>query len=205
MKKYQTAKNYSEKAHRYEKRWEAYLRHTNQVFFSEFSSQPEDTILDISAGTGLLAEELHQEGYPFEQFILNDLSEGMLSIADKRLGDRDHIRILNDEAEDLSMPDNSADKIICMSAFHHYEHHRMVVDEIKRVLRPGGRLYLLDWNKSGLFRLINRLIGIYTADIVNTCSLQEAEQVLTDAGFKVIYRKEWWWRYWKFYYLTAEI
>jgi ubiquinone/menaquinone biosynthesis C-methylase UbiE len=161
-------------------------------------------ILDISAGTGLLALNVIHEQYDFDELILNDLSEGMLEVAADRIPDQYSIQLLNDEAENIHLPDGSVDRIICLSAFHHYEDHKAVLREVRRLLKPGGSFYLLDWNRSGIFRLFNRFITWYSDDHVNTASLQDTIEVLEQLGFSVQEKEQWWWTWWNFFFILSK-
>ncbi len=48
------------------------------------------------------------------------------------------------DAENLDLPDESFDGVVCESMFEHVEHPERVVSEIRRILRPGGRLLMLN-------------------------------------------------------------
>ncbi|MDZ7808374.1 MAG: hypothetical protein U5K71_14880 [Gracilimonas sp.] len=62
MSKELTSEAYSRKARNYENKWADYLYHTHSKLLAEFSSEPKDEILDVSAGTGLFAEHLIESG-----------------------------------------------------------------------------------------------------------------------------------------------
>lgn len=162
-------------------------------------------VLDISAGTGLLASAIISNDCPFDELILNDLSEGMLEVAAARIPEDHAIQLLNDEAEDVHLPDGSVDRIICLSAFHHYEDHKAVLTEVRRLLKPGGTFYLLDWNRSGIFRLFNYFIEWKSGDHVNTASFEETLTELHELGFAVQKKEQWWWTWWNFYFIVSDI
>lgn len=51
---------------------------------------------------------------------------------------------INGDSEHLPFPDESFDVLTCSHSFHHYPHQAAAVREMKRILRPGGRLMLID-------------------------------------------------------------
>lgn len=199
-----TAENYSRQAEQYEKRWYRYLNHTHNALLSRFSSVPGDRILDISAGTGLLARQLIDNGFDFGEIILNDISEGMLNVACDRLSADHKVSMNLHEATDLQLPRNSVDSVISMNAFHHYARQVDVVREVFRVLKPGGKLYLLDWNRSGLFKIINKTAEILSGDLIDTRSLEETIGMLRQKRFQIEYQEDWYWWYWRFFMIVAK-
>jgi len=48
------------------------------------------------------------------------------------------------DSEHLPFHDGSFDVVTCSNSFHHYPHQQAVIHEMRRVLRPGGRLMLID-------------------------------------------------------------
>ncbi len=56
------------------------------------------------------------------------------------------------EKEDIPYPDNFFDGIVCDGVLHHIKHAGEVVDEFRRVLKPGGMIYVMLYTED-LFRL----------------------------------------------------
>lgn len=198
-----TTEAYDNLADNYESRWKKYLTHTHEAFLSSLKTSENDTILDISCGTGLLAQQLVDQKFAFNRLILNDISKEMLNIAKQRLRDIPRISFSQNEASQLPLAEHSLNKILCLNALHHYPNPIAVIQECRRVLRPEGKLYILDWNNSGFFRLINFFIRLSVPETISTLSLAEAEQLCRQESFTVHNQREWYWRYWKFYQFIA--
>ena len=92
-------------------------------------------VLDLASGTGDLCIDLRKAGF---QPISIDLSFGMLS-NDRSGAPRAQADILR-----LPMPDQSVDGIICGFALRNLVDLKEFFNECARVLRPGGRVSLLD-------------------------------------------------------------
>ena len=201
-----TKDSYSRQAKKYEERWRKYLAHTHEVVLQELDLAPNAIVLDVSAGTGLFQQRMLKRSIPFQKMVLNDPSEGMLEVAKARFSPDDRFSFSHQKAEDLGFPDNSFDAILSLNSFHNYGGQEKVVEEWQRVLRPGGKVFLLDWNNSGLFRPVNAIIAAVVPEIIKTWSATEMKNHLIAKRFKVKRQSEWWYTYtwWKFYFIIAE-
>lgn len=94
--------------------------------------------LDAACGSGRYAEFLARRGY---QVIGVDSSPDMLALARQRVPAGEfHLAPL----EQLPLPDDSVDAIVCALALVHVPHLQPVLAEFGRVLRPGGDLVISD-------------------------------------------------------------
>jgi ubiquinone/menaquinone biosynthesis C-methylase UbiE len=155
--------------------------------------QPESfTVMDVGCGTGTLAGYLARSGWPVRVVGL-DYAEGMcIQAADKarRAGLDDRLWFLRGDSEHLPMESNSVDVLTCSNSFHHYPHQQTVIEEMHRVLRPNGRLVLIDG-----FR--DNIIGWFVFDVVITkiegdvrhAEWREIDQYFNNAGFRNIRRR----------------
>jgi len=205
MSKKRTAKHYDNYAHRYEHRWKGYLNTTHGKLLEVLlpGLEESDTILDVSCGTGLLAAQLLEREAPFRELVLNDISPRMLGIAQKRLPNDRRISFTAWPAEALQFDDNRFTKIICLNAFHNYDHPSVAARQFKNVLTPNGRLYLLDWNRSRWFRLVNTFIRWTGGENINTMSLNEATRLLRQHDYSISYTDRWSYRYWRFFIVVG--
>ena len=107
--------------------------------------QPFD-VLDIGSGTGTWLAWIAGSPLPSRRLVGLDYSSGMCSVANgkSRQIDGDPPRFVNGDSEHLPFADRSFDAITCSNSFHHYPHQAEAVREMRRVLRPGGRLMIID-------------------------------------------------------------
>jgi len=101
------------------------------------------SILDVGCGTGSFLEFYKR----FECSLFGiDPSPAMLAIAKKRLGQG--ASLYNGSAADMPYSDHSFDLIVSMLVLHEIDHatRLAVLNEIKRVLKPSGKLLLIDFN-----------------------------------------------------------
>lgn len=199
-----TAQSYSQSAAKYEERWANYLDHTHQRFLAEIEIQANDHMLDLSCGTGLLAKYIIERGGYFQQLVLNDVAAEMRAYARQRFEERADVSFTSFSAEVIEQPNNYFDKIFSLSAFHNYPQQKQVLAECHRVLKPGGRFFILDWNRSGFFRLKNWLIKMLVPERIDTISAREITTMLQEEGFELSTVDEWYHRSWKFYYVIGK-
>ncbi len=99
-------------------------------------------LADIGCGTGgMLRRILEDHPDVFELHGL-DLSGESLKRAEECCGGK--AGLTRGDAEHLPYGDGSFDLLLCMHSFHHYPHPLRSLKEMRRVLRPGGRLFLVE-------------------------------------------------------------
>jgi ArsR family transcriptional regulator len=100
-------------------------------------------VADLGAGEGTLSQLLAQRA---EKVIAIDLSPKMVDYAQK-LAEKNGLANLEfriGDIEDPPIDDSSIDLVILSQALHHAEHPQRAIDSAYRILRPGGRLIVLD-------------------------------------------------------------
>lgn len=102
--------------------------------------KPADRILDIATGTGFTAFALASRA---ARVVGLDLTLRMLAEARRMSVDHEIMWIAGD-AEALPFADGAFDAVTVRRAPHHFPHLRQAIGEMARVIRPGGRLAIVD-------------------------------------------------------------
>lgn len=167
--------------------------------------EPGDRVLDLCCGTGDLAIEVAGRVGPSGEVVGADFSEPMLEIArEKEPGEGEAaVSFVNADALELPFEDHSFDALTIGFGARNLADLDRGLDEMKRVLRPGGRLVILEITQprrqplKGFFALwfdrivplIGRLAGdsaaySYLPDSVRSFPAADAlADRLVDAGF----------------------
>ena len=120
-------------------------------FTIELSSvRPGQTVLDIAGGTGDLAAKFSQRVGPDGHVILADINAAMLSVGRDRLIDKgalNNISVSQADAQFLPYADNSIDCITIAFGLRNVTDIALALRSMHRVLKPGGRLLVLEFSK----------------------------------------------------------
>jgi ubiquinone/menaquinone biosynthesis C-methylase UbiE len=103
--------------------------------------------LEVAIGTGL-----NLPHYPAEVRLVGaDLTPEMLALAQTRAQGMDRrIELLEADAQDLPFADDSFDTVVCTYALCSVPDEALAISEMRRVLKDGGRLILVDHIRSSV-------------------------------------------------------
>lgn len=162
-----------------------------QVAVRKMDCQPGDRVLEVGVGTGLSLQH-----YPDRVEVVGiDVSPDMLEHARERVkdeADRFTIKVMDGQA--VEYPDNSFDKVVAMYVVSVAPDPKKLVEEMKRVCKPGGEIFIVNHFSGGkgimaaLERLISplsRLIGFRPSfpidDFLAEADLDVVERVPVNA------------------------
>src|SRR5260221_6600399 len=129
--------------------WRRYVHRTLNFLRESISFDPSETILDIGCGTGEF-ERLILSECPEQRMVGIDISEKMFRLVRKKCGAYPTATFLRANAAALPVPDQSYDLVVSASAFHYFDQPMASLEEMRRVLIPGGSVVILDWCKDYL-------------------------------------------------------
>ena len=124
-------------------------------------------VLDVATGTADMAIITYKILKP-ETIIGIDISEGMLNIGKKKietLGLQKHIELLKGDSETINFDDNSFDAVTVAFGVRNFENLEKGLSEIKRILRPNGKLVILECTKPTL-PVIKHFYNFYSNIII---------------------------------------
>lgn len=110
-------------------------------------------MLDVATGTGDFAIEAHKQLSP-DKIMGVDISVEMLEVGKvkiKKKGLEDIIELKEGDSENLPFEDNTFDAITVAFGVRNYENLAKGMKEMNRVLKPGGRLMVLELSTPTLF------------------------------------------------------
>ena len=188
-------KEYTAIAATYDRRWSAYLDASLSMTLQVVSDLPATRVLDIACGTGLLLKRLTDRADHLE-LVGIDRVPAMLDAAKENIGHA--ATLLEGEAENLPFDDAGFDLITSTNALHYFPDAIAALQEMRRVISPGGNLVITDWCRDYFWmKLLDRILPWTQHAHVHTYSTTELEQKLSENGFKVVSRTRkkinWFW------------
>lgn len=121
-------------------------RQPPEAILSRLRPEQGETWLDLGSGNGFMTLPLLESGC---HVVALDLRQEMLDMLCSRVPAdlRSHLQTVRSELPEIPMPDHSVDHAVLVNVFHEIPDRRRAVAEILRVLRPGGRVHVVDHQK----------------------------------------------------------
>jgi ubiquinone/menaquinone biosynthesis C-methylase UbiE len=107
--------------------------------------RPGSDVLEVAPGPGYLAIEMARRGYKVTTI---DISRSFVRIAQENaLSAGVAVDVQHGNASAMPFPDASFDFVVCVAAFKNFSDPVGAIDEMHRVLRPGGQASIFDLRK----------------------------------------------------------
>ncbi|MCA3072890.1 MAG: bifunctional demethylmenaquinone methyltransferase/2-methoxy-6-polyprenyl-1,4-benzoquinol methylase UbiE [Rhodocyclaceae bacterium] len=127
--------------------------------------RPGQKVLDIAGGTGDLARAFQERVGPAGTVLLTDINASMLARGRDRMLDEGRvIEVVRCDAERLPFPDCTFDCVSVAFGLRNMTHKDRALAEMFRVLRPGGRLLVLEFSK--VWSPLDPLYRLYTMKLL---------------------------------------
>lgn len=153
-----------------------------------------ERILDVGSGPGLLMADMAAVVGPTGHVTGLDASESMVAAAHRRLDGlpvADRVTLLIGDATDLPFPDACFDAATVTQVYAYVPEVDRALAELHRVLRPGGRVLILDtdwdsvvWSSSDQARM-HRVLAAWTERFADPHLPRSLSPLLRDAGFRI--------------------
>ncbi len=114
--------------------------------------RPGETVADIGAGSGYFTLRLARAVGERGRVYAVDISPEMVRHLNRRLRDagvRNVVTVLSEPADPL-LPESSVDRVLIVDTWHHVEDQPAYLERLKSVLRPGGEVIHIDFQKREL-------------------------------------------------------
>jgi demethylmenaquinone methyltransferase/2-methoxy-6-polyprenyl-1,4-benzoquinol methylase len=112
--------------------------------------RPGQRVLDVAAGSGDLAQQMLRKVGDTGEVIVSDINQRMLSRGRDRLRDAgagSNCQFVQASAEALPLPDRCVDAVTIAFGLRNVTDKQRALEEMHRVLRPGGQLLILEFSR----------------------------------------------------------
>ncbi len=160
-----------------------------EIFVQHINLYANETLLDFGTGTAELAIIIKKQ-IPSVSITGLDIDDKVLCIADKKIKSKNlDIKLFVYNGHNFPFANNCFDKVVSCLVFHHLSpgHKHIVLTEIFRILKSGGKIYIADW---GLERnkLKARLLDLFKyINVLKNITEQGngmLSQYISNSGFK---------------------
>lgn len=146
--------------------------------------KPDWTAIDIATGGGHVTKALSSR---VTTIFATDLTNQMLATAKKHLDSTcNNVWYVQADAESLPFLDNTFDLAVCRIAAHHFPNPKMFVQEVHRVLKPGGKFLLIDNvapNNKYFDQFVNTLEKLRDSSHVRSYTINEWQAWFRSSNF----------------------
>jgi ubiquinone/menaquinone biosynthesis C-methylase UbiE len=139
----------------------------NRVFVDDFLAAWDGTmpVLDVGTGTGQIPIELCRRS-PAARVVAIDLAEHMLQVGRRNVAQadlQDRLTLQRVDAKAMPYPDGSFRALMSNSIIHHIPDPQRVFSEMKRMVAPGGVLFVRDLLRPADEGALRQLVDLYAA------------------------------------------
>jgi Methylase involved in ubiquinone/menaquinone biosynthesis len=134
---------------------------------------------DIGAGTGFITEGLLRKGL---KVIAVDQSDEMIHQMKQKFKDFEEVDYRQGEAENLPIEDNKVDYVMANMYLHHVNEPLLAINEMVRILKPGGKLVITDLDEHN-----HEFLRLEHYDKWMGFKRQNIEKWFLEAGLKNVY------------------
>jgi SAM-dependent methyltransferase len=161
----------------------------------DFATLPSQDVLEIGVGMGSHAQLLAERARSYTGIDLTEYAVNSTNTRMRAFGlDKPSVRIARMDAEQMDLPDNSFDLIWSWGVIHHSSNTRRILEEMHRVLRPGGTAVTMVYHRnfwnyyiySGLFG------GVVKGNLFRSGSLHKVRQTEIDGALARFYTVDEW-------------
>ncbi len=133
-------------------RWEAESREIfvhRDVIVKALAVKPGQVIADIGAGTGLFTVPLAEATGPSGKVFAVDIAKKFLDHIRARAARSNlpNVQTVLGTARSLELPEASIDLAFICDAYHHFEHPQDTLASLRKALKPGGEIALIDFKR----------------------------------------------------------
>jgi ubiquinone/menaquinone biosynthesis C-methylase UbiE len=179
----------------YEPLWQEQLAAAHRHLLAAAALASGEQVLDVACGTGIVALEAARAVAPHGRVLGTDLSPRMIEAAAQRAQQAhlSNVAFARMDAEALDLPAASFDAVLCALGLMYMPQPERALLEMRRVLRPGGRIVVAVWGErsccgwSALFPIVDDEVTSEVCPLFFRLGQHDVlARLCADAGFDAV-------------------
>jgi putative heme-binding domain-containing protein len=148
------------------------------VLLAALGIAPGSTVADVGSGTGYFTWRLARQVGPAGKVYAVDVQQAMLDLTRRAVASRglDNVEYVLATATDPRLPEGAIDLAFIAYAYHEFADPPVVMAAIRRALKPGGRIFVLEYAKES---------DVAPASTLHRMSFDEIRREIEPMGFVV--------------------
>ncbi len=142
--------------------------------------QPGSIVLDVGTGTGIFVPFLLKKIGNKGKLVCLDSAEKMLEKAQNK-NFKGNIEYICGDICSTQLGDGIFDTVVCYSSFPHFKDKTKALQEINRLLKKGGKLFICHTSSRATINEIHRQIAEISTDLIP--DKKKMRQLLSSSGF----------------------
>ena len=106
-----------------------------------------DWVADVGAGNGYYVQRMADLVGPKGKVFAEDIADHAIEWLHQRVKVYDlyNVEVVKGNISSPDLPENSLSAVLVVNAYHHFQHHQPMLEQIFKSLKPGGRLVIADY------------------------------------------------------------
>ena len=107
------------------------------------------TVVDLGAGVGYFTWRLARQVGPQGRVLAVDIQQGMIDRLERNLAEKGirNVQAILASEEDPRLPPGEVDLVLVVDVYHELQQPEKTIEHVRRSLKPGGRLVLIEYRK----------------------------------------------------------
>jgi ubiquinone/menaquinone biosynthesis C-methylase UbiE len=117
---------------------------------AELGIKPGMTVVDLGTGPGYMLPYLSEAVGPQGRVVGEDIFPDFLDKAKERAASLKNVSFVLGTAKDTKLAEKSADLVLVLDVYHHLDYPGETLGQLRRALKPGGRLAIVEYHKNDI-------------------------------------------------------
>jgi ubiquinone/menaquinone biosynthesis C-methylase UbiE len=138
---------------------------------------PGDRVTDLGVGEGYFIPYLTR-AVPDGRVYAVEIDSERIEELKERFGNDEHVQVVSAKPEDPGLPDAGIDVVLIVNTYHHIEDREAYFRGLRRDLRPGGRVAIVDGDPE-----LRGILGLFLPK-GHTMSREQVKEEMESAGYQ---------------------